>query len=76
MIHELRRYTVKPGKLRRLRRSPARSAGRPRRPLRHLVGYWSTELGPLNQVVHLWGTRTSRRGRPGAGGPREGRALE
>ena len=22
--------------------------------LGHLVGYYTTELGPLNQVVHLW----------------------
>ena len=23
--------------------------------LGHLVGYYTTEIGPLNQVVHMWG---------------------
>ena len=34
----------------------AGSIGRPIRGDRYgkLLGYWSTELGPLNQVVHLW----------------------
>ena len=36
--------------------------------LGHLVGYYWTELGPLNQIVHLWGyqdleDRRERRGR-------------
>lgn len=26
-----------------------------RRILRNLIGYFVTELGPLNQTVHLWG---------------------
>jgi hypothetical protein len=39
--------------------------------LGHLVGYFSTELGPLNQIVHLWAyesfeERASRRARLGA----------
>jgi hypothetical protein len=55
MIHELRRYTIKPGKLAEyVEKSGA--IGRPVRGDRYgkLLGYWSTELGPLNQVVHLW----------------------
>ena len=31
--------------------------------LGHLVGYYTTEIGPLNQVVHLWAL-------PGPRGPR------
>lgn len=36
--------------------------------LGRLVGYYSTEFGPLNQVIHLWAyesleERTERRGR-------------
>jgi hypothetical protein len=55
MIHELRRYQVKPGKLSDYVEKSG-SIGRPIRGDRYgkLLGYWSTELGPLNQVVHLW----------------------
>jgi hypothetical protein len=55
MIHELRTYGVQPG------RAPeyvekSGTIGRPIRGDRYgrLLGYWTTELGPLNQVVHLW----------------------
>jgi hypothetical protein len=54
MIHELRTYTIQPGK------APeyvelAGAVGRAIRGDRFgkLLGYWSTELGPLNQVIHL-----------------------
>jgi NIPSNAP len=55
MIHELRRYTTKPGKLAEYVEKSG-SIGRPIRGDRYgkLLGYWSTELGPLNQVVHIW----------------------
>jgi hypothetical protein len=55
MIHEFRRYTIKPGKLASYVETSG-SIGRPIRGDRYgkLLGYWSTELGPLNQVVHLW----------------------
>lgn len=55
MIHELRTYTVHPGKLAEYVEL-AGSIGRPIRGDRFgkLVGYWTTELGPLNQVVHMW----------------------
>ena len=55
MIHELRTYTVKPGKLAEYVEK-AGAIGRPIRGDRYgtLLGYWTTELGPLNQVVHLW----------------------
>jgi hypothetical protein len=55
MIHELRTYTVKVGRLAEYVEKSG-SIGRPIRGDRYgkLLGYWSTELGPLNQVVHLW----------------------
>ena len=55
MIHELRRYTIKPGKTAEYVEQAA-TVGRAVRGDRYgkLLGYWSTELGPLNQVVHLW----------------------
>jgi hypothetical protein len=55
MIHELRTYAVKPGKLGQYVEQSG-SIGRPIRGDRYgrLLGYWTTEFGPLNQVVHLW----------------------
>lgn len=55
MIHELRTYVVHPGKAGEYV-DKSGSIARPIRGDRYgkLVGYWSTELGPLNQVVHLW----------------------
>jgi hypothetical protein len=55
MIHELRVYTVHAGRVAEY----AEKSGRVGRPIRgdrfgKLVGYWTTELGPLNQVVHIW----------------------
>ena len=55
MIHELRTYTIQPGKLAEYVEL-AGSVGRPIRGDRFgkLVGYWTSEHGTLNQVVHLW----------------------
>jgi hypothetical protein len=55
MIHELRQYTLKPGKLAEYLEY-ARTIGRPARGNDYGVnhGYWTTEHGPLNQVWHLW----------------------
>ncbi len=55
MIHELRTYTIQPGKLAEYVEL-AGSVGRPIRGDRFgkLVGYWTTEHGMLNQVLHLW----------------------
>lgn len=55
MIHELRIYTVKPGTVLEV----AKNAGQVGRAIRgddygKLEGYWVTEIGPLNQVCHLW----------------------
>jgi len=55
MIYELRTYTVKQGTL----PDVIKNSGTVSRDIRKddfgkLEGYWSTEIGPLNQVMHLW----------------------
>ncbi len=55
MIYELRTYTVKQGTLPEV----VKNASTVSRDIRKddygkLEGYWSTEIGPLNQVMHLW----------------------
>jgi hypothetical protein len=55
MIYELRTYTVKPGTAPLV----AKNSGTVARNIRgdnygKLEGYWLTEVGPLNQVMHLW----------------------
>jgi hypothetical protein len=55
MIHELRIYTVKQGSLPQMIQNSATIS----RDIRgddygKLEGYWFTDIGPLNQVVHLW----------------------
>ena len=55
MLYELRTYTVKPGSLGDMVKMASTLA----RDIRKddygtLEGYWLTEIGPLNQVVHLW----------------------
>jgi hypothetical protein len=54
MIHELRTYTLKPSKVADFLKL-TREAGYAIR-TRHskCLGYWTTEVGDLNQVVHLW----------------------
>ncbi len=55
MIYELRTYTLRPGS----GPTVAKNAGEIGRDIRgddygKLEGYWVTEIGPLNQVMHLW----------------------
>ena len=55
MIYELRTNTVKPGTLGDM----VKAASTVSRDIRKddygkLEGYWSTEIGPLNQVMHMW----------------------
>src|ERR1700735_4619040 len=55
MIYELRTYTVKPGTLGDM----VKAASTVSRDIRgndygKLEGYWLSEIGPLNQVIHLW----------------------
>lgn len=55
MIHELRIYTANAG----MAGEMAKNSGNVARDIRgdnygKLEGYWMTEIGALNQVVHLW----------------------
>jgi hypothetical protein len=55
MIYELRTYTLRPGTL----NDVVTAASTVSRDIRKdnygkLEGYWQTEIGPLNQVKHLW----------------------
>ena len=55
MIYELRTYTVRPGTLGDI----VKAASTVSRDIRKddfgkLEGYWMTEIGPLNQVIHMW----------------------
>ena len=54
MIYEVRTYDVKPGRLADYLKL-FNDVGLPaRKNFGVLVGFWFTEFGPLNQVVHLW----------------------
>ena len=56
MIVEERTYTLKPGAV-AIYYQDYEPRGLPiqTRILGHLIGYFHTEIGELNQVVHLWG---------------------
>lgn len=55
MLVELRTYTFHPGKLPEfLRVYEQEGLEVQKRILGRMVGYYTTEIGPLNQVVHLW----------------------
>jgi len=54
MIYEIRTYDVKPGMLNTYLKL-FHDVGMPeRKPHNNLVGFWFTEFGGLNQVVHIW----------------------
>jgi NIPSNAP len=58
MIYELRTYTLKQGSV----ADVVKAASTVSRSIRgdeygKLEGYWTTEIGPLNQVMHLWSYR-------------------
>lgn len=59
MIVEQRTYTFRMGKLPEYL-AVYRSEGLPvqREYLPHCVGYYVTEVGPLNEVIHLWAYRS------------------
>ena len=67
MIVEERIYTLQPGKVPeylKLYESEGMAIQVPI--LGHMVGYYSTEIGTLNQIIHMWGyqdlaDRTRRR---------------
>lgn len=55
MIYELRTYDTTPGRTAEYIKLHVEEAlPRLRRFLGEPVGYWTTEFGTLNQLVHLW----------------------
>ena len=54
MVYELRTYTLHPGKVNDYLEAVRTHALPVLEGEGSLVGFWSTEIGPLNQVVHLW----------------------
>ena len=56
MIHELRMYTVRPGTLHKVLEASSTVGARIRNGATYgrLEGHWGSEIGPLNQYVHLW----------------------
>jgi hypothetical protein len=53
MIYEIRTYNLKPGKVREYEERFA-AAYPTRAKYSPLFGFWHTEIGPLNQLVHIW----------------------
>lgn len=56
MIYEERTYTIKPGTIAEYIKN-YEELGLPVQleVLENLVGFWHTEVGGLNKVVHIWG---------------------
>ena len=54
MIYELRTYTLKPGTVPEFLELFDKEMKPIITKYLNLVGYWYTEIGELNQVVHLW----------------------
>ncbi len=72
MIYEIRTYELKPRIYDQFDRRVAEKIPA-RTKLSTLVGFWRTDIGPLNQVVHIWpyedlGQRTEIRAQAVAGG--------
>jgi NIPSNAP len=54
MIHELRTYTLRPNKVADFLKLTGEVGYAIRTRHSKCAGYWTTEVGDLNQVVHLW----------------------
>src|SRR5690348_11382432 len=72
MIVEERIYVLHPGKTAEYLRNYESEGLAIQKPiLGNLIGYFSTEFGPLNQIIHMWGydnfeDRAKRRAELGA----------
>src|SRR5687767_11964639 len=53
MIYEVRTYDIKPGSLAEVEKRFG-DAYEHRRKLSELAAFWHTEIGPLNQIIHVW----------------------
>ncbi len=55
MIYDFRTYTLYPGKTHEYLEIYEREALPVQREhLGHLVGYFTSEIGPLNKIIHIW----------------------
>jgi hypothetical protein len=54
MIYEMRTYTIKIGKLHEYLKHFEEKGLPIISKYSKLVGYWYTEIGELNQIVHIW----------------------
>jgi len=53
MIYEIRTYTLKPGSVNEFENRFEASLAK-RLEYSELAAFWHTEIGPLNQVIHVW----------------------
>ena len=53
MIYEVRTYTLKPGSVAKFEENFSKALPA-REKYSKLGGFWHTEIGPLNQVIHIW----------------------
>ena len=53
MIFEFRTYDIKPGSLAEVEKRFG-EAYEKRKKLSELYAFWHTEVGPLNQIIHVW----------------------
>jgi hypothetical protein len=54
MIYEFRTYTLKPRSLAEVEKRYA-EAYEYRKKYSPLTAFWHTEIGPLNEIIHVWG---------------------
>src|ERR1700693_3428782 len=54
MLYEMRVYTLQPGKVAAFQELIEKEALPVISKYSKLVGWWSTEVGSLNEVVHIW----------------------
>src|SRR5215831_13382102 len=53
MIYEIRTYTLKPGSVAEVEKRFG-EAYEYRKKYSPLAAFWHTEIGPLNQIIHMW----------------------
>ena len=53
MIYEVRTYTLKPGTVAEFEENFAKALPA-REKVSPLGAFWHTDIGPLNQVIHVW----------------------
>src|SRR5207247_9407586 len=56
MIYEIRTYRIAPGSLPEVEKRYG-EAYEYRKKYSELTAFWHTEIGPLNEIIHVWGYR-------------------